>query len=361
MSPSKPSSSVRQRYRYPLAHRDVVFGVGLLVLTVAQASVRYFRLLIGDTSLHPDAELVWRPLAQAVHSGSALYVEPAVDNKPPLFEFLNILVAATDAYTFTFLLAVALVNGLSACLLYHLFVRHRMWRTGAVAATVFVLVVPLVSGHAVNVRSFAVCAFLVALSTRRAAVVGIAMAVAVLFSQYLVFGIPVACWWALCGRPQPASNRRWLKRFFAALACVVAGAYGAVLAVWGWPSFAGSLYWSVGIAGEYFTAYGPSVWVGQRAWRIYTLGILARLWPLLILTAVGARAVIGKHVPTPDRAGARCRQLLSLITGAAGIFGVLLFVRPYETYWLYPLPWFAALSAIGLRIISRRAGLGTLA
>ena len=351
MPSSEPSTQLLQRHGYPTPYREIAFGVVLLVLTVAQASVRYFRLLTGDTMLHPDARLVWQPLARAVRNGAALYVDPAVDNKPPLFEFFNILVAVTDAYAFTFLLCVALANGLSAVLLYHLFVRNGMQRTGVLAATGFVLVVPLVNGHAVNVRSFAVCAFLFALSVRRAELAGTASAVAVLFSQYLVIGVPVVWWWVLHDRTEYVSLRRWMIRFAVPAVGIVAAAYGAVLVIWGWPSFVGSLYWSLGVAEQYFTAYGPSLWVGQRAWRVYTFALVGRLWPFLLLALAGAVAIVTKRATLPDGGGTKHGRLLSLVGGAAGLFGALLFVRPYETYWLYSLPWFAGLAAVGLRTV----------
>lgn len=351
MSPDQPSY-LRSREYAPLDFdRDAAFGICLLVFTVGQASVRYFRILTGAADLHPDARLVWRPLARAVRDGATLYVPPATDNKPPLFEFLNVAVGLTDAYTFTFLLLVALANGVSAVLLYRLFVRHGMWRAGVLAATGFVLVVPVVAGHAINVRSFAVCAFLCALSVRSAELGGTATAVAALFSQYLVLGALVAYWWRGHVRTDERVTSRWLLRFVAAAVATCAVAYGAVLAAWGWPAFVGSLHWSIGSAGRYFTAYGPSVWVGQRAWLIYMADRVRWLWPFLLLVLVGGVAVLAGRVPGPTRtnASSATMEFQRMLVGAGTLFGSLLFVRPYETYWLYALPWFAGLAALGLR------------
>lgn len=334
--------------------RDIAFGVALLVTTLTHASVRYFRLLVGGTSLHPDADIVWQPVARDVLDGAALYLEPATDNKPPLFEFLNVLVASTDAYAFTFLLCVALANGVSAVLLYRLFARRSMRTTGAVAASIFVLALPLVKGHAINARSFAVCAFLAALSLRRPGLRGVAVTAAILCSQYLVFGVPVVLWRGLWVDPRK-SVRTWAVRFAVAGGSLVVAAYGTVLVLWGWPSFVGSVYWSTGLAENYFTAYGPSIWVGQRAWRVYTLELVTRLSPLLVPAVGGAAAVIARRVPTSGRPGDPCGRcdLQRLVLGASVLFGALLFVRPYDTYWLYSLPWLAALAAFGLRTAAR--------
>ncbi|SFG91668.1 hypothetical protein SAMN04488063_3288 [Halopelagius inordinatus] len=335
--------------------RDVVLGVSFLAATLTQASVRYFRLLVGSVDPHPDAALVWRPVAKAVLDGAPLYVEPATDNKPPLFEFLNVLLATTDAYQFAFLSCVALANGLSAVLLYRLFARSSMRTTGAVAAGAFLLALPLVKGHAINVRSFAVCAFFVALTLRRPGLRGAAAAASILFSQYLVFGVPVVVWYGLHRRQQRRSVRTWFVRFAVAGGSLVLVTYGAVLVLWGVPSFVGSVYWSTGLAQNYFTAYGPSVWVGVRAWRVYTLELVTRLSPLLLLSAGGAAAVLARCVPPSKRDGER-RALQRLVLGSACLFGAFLFVRPYDTYWLYSLPWVAALAAFGLRTAADAVG-----
>lgn len=334
---------------------DIAVGVSCLVAALTQASVRYFRLLVGSAELHPDAALVWRPLARAVLDGAPLYVDPATDNKPPLFEFLNVLVATTDAYAFTFLLCVALSNGLVAILLYRLFARRSMRATGAIAAGLFLLALPFVKGHAINVRSLAVCAFFVALSLRRPALRGTAAAASVLLSQYLVFGVPVVVWLGLRRRAETGSPdrsaRAWVGRFAAAGAGLALGIFGAVLALWGWPSLVGSVYWSSGLAQRYFTAYGPSIWVGTRAWTSYTLELLTRLSPLLALSVGGAVAVLARRVPTLERPRLddERRVLGRFVLGSAGLFGALLFVRPYDTYWLYSLPWVSALAALGVR------------
>ncbi len=353
MSPNEPSTQLLPGFDFTSHQRDLGLGIGLLVLTIGEASIRYYRLITGSTTLHPDARLVWRPLARAVHNDAALYVAPATDNKTPLFEFLNLLVAATDAYAFSFLLLVGLANGLSALLLYRLFVRHTMWRTGLLAAIGFVLVVPVIKGHYINVRSFAVCAFLLALSSRRAVCCGTAVAVAALFSQYLIVGFPIICWWILAPRGDRRTDtpRTWLIRFAGAAMTLIAVTYGAVFVIWGWPSFIGSLYWTTGVAEQYFTAYGPSVWIGRRAWWKYTLALTTRLWPLLVLAAAGTIAVVTRRVPIgePSERGNSRSQLLTLIVGTTGLFSAFLLVRPYHTYWLYPLPWLVASAALAVR------------
>jgi hypothetical protein len=225
---------------------------------------------------------------------------------------------------------------------------------GALAAAGFVVAVPLVSGHAINVRSFAVCAFLFALSVRRAELCGTATAIGILFSQYLVLGIPIVWWWALRAQTQRRLQWRWVLRYVAAGIGVALVSYGSVLVIWGWPSFLGSLYWSIGVAEQYFTAYGPSVWIGQRAWTIYTVRLVSQLWPLLVLAVVGGVAVGTGRVPStvPFHTDRSQGALFRLSSGSAVLFGGLLLVRPYDTYWMYSLPWLAVLAATGIRAIA---------
>lgn len=319
---------------------EVTFAVGLLSLSLIIASIRYFRLLVGSTEIHPDARLSWRPLATAVLDGVPLYLPPATDNKPPLFEFVNILVMETGSYVFVFLVLVSLLNGLSAVLLFRFFAQQDRRAVGAVAAAVFLVAVPVVRGHSINVRSFAVCGFLAALCLSRPSHRGGALAAGALCSQYLVFGVPFVVYDSLLsGRSLQTS----LRGIVAAGVAVVAATYGALLAVWGWPSLRASLYWSAGVAGEYFTAYGPSVWIGERAWVTYTSSMLGRTWPLLVVAAVGA-VVLGSRLV---RGEASYEERFTL--GATFVFGSLLLVRPYTTYWMYSLPWIAALAAFGIQ------------
>jgi len=78
---------------------------------------RLARRSTGAVSLHPDVRLVWYELAHAVASGTPLYTGVAVDNKPPLFELLNVGAYLTGEYVLTLVLLVGLANGLGAVFL----------------------------------------------------------------------------------------------------------------------------------------------------------------------------------------------------------------------------------------------------
>ncbi|WP_227377285.1 hypothetical protein [Haladaptatus halobius] len=110
--------------KYPLlrASNRRLVDLALLGIGCSEALVRYLRILTAQTSPHPDMTTMWRPVAEAVLAGAPPYLTAPVDNKPPLFEYLNLAVAATNRYLVVFLLLVGLANGAVAYLL---------WRTHA--------------------------------------------------------------------------------------------------------------------------------------------------------------------------------------------------------------------------------------
>lgn len=113
----------------------------LAVLCFGKAAVRYVQ--VGSPEdLFFDAREVWYPLSQAVLAGERLYVD-VPDNKPPLFQFLNLGVAATDAYVPTFLFLLGLANLATAVLVYRWYASHDDPGVDVLAAFLLVLALPV--------------------------------------------------------------------------------------------------------------------------------------------------------------------------------------------------------------------------
>lgn len=194
-------------------------------------------------------------------------------------------------------------------------------------------------GTVVNVRSLAVAALLFALATCSSLTRGAGVACAVLCSQHAVFVLPVV---AYDGYVRAGRSRPWLARFVATGTLVTTLAYGTVLAVWGWPSLVGSVRVTVGTTAPYLLSYGPSVFVSTGTWWRYTLRMHLQLWVVLALAVWGLGRVLLAVRGYPDRWGTP-HLLVALLVSSS----LPLVVRPFVTYWVYPLPAIAVLAAFG--------------
>ncbi|WP_227356789.1 hypothetical protein [Haladaptatus salinisoli] len=332
-----PSLSASNRGPVALA----LLGVGCF-----EALVRYLEILTTSASPHPDVTTTWRPVAEAVLAGTPLYLTASVDNKPPLFEYLNLAVAATNRYLGVFLLLVGLANGTVAYLLWRVHAESGRSVVGLAGGVLFLAAVPLVNGHAVNARSFTLVGMLLALRLRRATC-GLAVASAGLLSQYGALAAPAV----LCDRlasdaaeRRPPGRLRWGVRFVGVAVAAAAVGYASVFLVWGEAAFAASLDRTLWASRRYVFEWTPSLWNGTETWAALHRRTALTLWHLLSLAAVGVLVVVrrgfgvGRGRWSPER-----RTFVF-----AASFCLPLFVRPFPTYWVYLLPWLATLSAVGL-------------
>jgi hypothetical protein len=329
------------RYRLPdRVPPDAVFALLLVNAGLLAGVARLLRLSAGRATVHPDVRLVWRPLARAVAGGTPLYTAGAMDNKPPLFEFLNVLAYLSESYLVVLTLAVGLANGVAAACIWRACAVRGHARVGGLGALLFVWTLPLVDGAAVNVRSFAVAGLLLALVSRHPVARGLGVGCALCVSQHAVFAAPVV---AYDGYRVADRSPVWVGRFLAALSATFLLAFGAVFAVWGAPSLAGAVHATVGTAGPYLLAYGPSAWVSTATWTLVTVRMHLRLWALLAFALWGAWLVRRRVA----RAGTWGPAHLGLALVVA--LSLPLAVRPFVTYWVYPLPVVSVLAAVGIR------------
>jgi hypothetical protein len=317
-----------------------------LVVGVLQTMNRYLRIQLGSQTPHTDVRCCWRPLSEAVLAGTPLYVEPAVDNKPPLFELLNVAVAATGAYLLVFFLLVGTVNAAVGLLLWRICTQRDAPRVGLLAGGLFLVSVPLAGGEVINVRSFAIAGILLALSVRHPVARGAAVAAGGLFSQHAVFAVPALAYdrYRELDRPEGV---RWVGVFALSGLGVVAGAFTVVYAVWGWASLEGAVYWTFLVAEQYTTNPTVPSLVGDTSeWlrSLYRFG----LRHLLVLVPAG----VGVWVTVTDDGAARTRHSTAVPVVTAALLAVSmtipLFIRAYRAYWLYPLPFLALLAGVGI-------------
>jgi hypothetical protein len=319
----------------------------LLTLGCAQATVRYLRLAVGYADPHPDVRTTWEPVAQAVLSGTPLYLGDAIDNKPPLFEYLNVAVALSDAYLANFLLLVGVANACVGVLLWRLAVRDGRPLVGVYAGLVYVVAAPLALGDAVNVRTFSLVFVLAAVLARRASVSGGLVGGAVLISQYALLALPGSCYCRLRSE-RTGDAIRWVVRSGLVFAGVLTAGFVSVSLIWGPTAFVASIRWSVLSAERYVIEWGPSLWTRSGVWLSMHVATATRLVVVLVLASVGSLSV-GRRLRRGTALTGDMRTLCF-----AALFCVPLVVRSFPTYWLYPLPWFSMLAVDGLVTIHDR-------
>ncbi|MFC7080753.1 hypothetical protein [Halorussus caseinilyticus] len=323
-----------------------------LVVSLANAAARYGHVAFGDATLDKDAEHSYRPLAEAVNSGTPLYFDGAATNKPPGFLLADVAIESLgDLYLPVFLLAVGLCNFGGAYLLYR-YVSRADWRVGVAAGGIHLLALYPVSGYYINVRSFAVLFLLGSLLASRPSVRGVLFAAAGLFTQYVVFLLPLVAY------PVVARSRfdaRRVAAFCAGGVGVTALAWAAVFGIWGQESLLAGLNWTYGLPTGVETepAWGDRTGVGggtepasylARSWLVAR----PRLWfarfglhsapivPVLFGAVLGVTHTL-RTERTPFRLG---------LVAAAALAALPFLVRTLIDYWILPLPFLSALAAL---------------
>ncbi len=318
---------------------------GFLLLGILETLNRYVRILSGWQQPHVDVRCCWRPLAEAVLAGKPIYVRPAVDNKPPLFELLNVAVAATGRYLLVFFVLIGIVNALSAILLWRICAERNASRVGLMAGLLFLTSVPATGGTVINVRSFAIAGVLLALWLDHPLARGMTIAAAGMFSQHAVFAIPVLAYDGLRYLERD-DWAEWLGKFAVGGLGVVAVSFGVVYLVWGPTSFQGALYWSFGAAKKYTTNPVVPSLIGDTS---HWLAALYRSTIKHLFLLVPAAVVV--HQLITDRGSKRILRSTNAPVVTASLLAVSmtipLFVRAYRAYWLYPLPFLALLASVG--------------
>lgn len=322
-------------------HRIVL--VVISVLAFVQALFHYLRAIIGRPDLFYDAAEVWQPAAEAVLNGEALYVGAAADNKPPMFEFLNVLVGATGEYILVFHVLVGLANAVTATLIYRWLARDGHATAGILAALLFISTLPVINGTIINVRSFALVFLFGALLVRGPVRRGVLIAIAALFSQFAVFAIPVLIYESV---RNPATNSwQWSGRFLAAGLVTAVTAYAIVGLVWGGESLTNAIQMSL-FVGNYVTEKAPlSLWL-QPVESAQALGeVSIRIGYVLLPAAVMCVFMLLKRLRSTDT------PTLAAFLSISFLATFLVKVHPY--YWMFPIAFLAPLAALLIVRVAR--------
>lgn len=297
----------------------------------------------GQTQFFIDARGVWKPLGENVlRNGAPLYGINQWDNKPPVWQFLNLAVTASGFYYLVFYSLVGLAHGIGAYLLFVWVRSYENRRIGLVSALLFLGSVPAVFAARINPRPFAEVLILIAVitSTRSGVVSGATLAVATNLSQFSVLATPVVLWHGTRGESRDNQIRYILKFGGAALAVGVL-AFAPVAIVWGTDALVYAIQYSVLSIGSYGST--SSVVVSP----LYTIsGHVAhftRIYYLIFPAIVGILSFF--------RSDRQWTDILGQSILYSAVLLLPLFVRPGGIYLYPPLPFIAVLATIGLQDI----------
>lgn len=317
---------------------------------------RYSDLTWGNALPNPDVTRMFLPIAEGVATGGRLYGAGLADNKPPAWQLLNIAAYESGYYTLALLLCVGLANGLTAVLLWYWLARTAISPIPVFASVLFLLLLPLVGGHHINSRPFALLFLLGSFAAITPTKRGVAVAVAALFNAYAAVFVPVFLWltWRdnRSSAPVGAAARYLASGAFSALAL-----FGVIGILWGIQSVWAALAWSYGLpltdgattaavhpAAELPHSYLSSTWLISHPirWLSYggTVGLQLAVVFVLALVGLVHRSLLGSD------------DLSRIVPVALGASILPLFFRTYEQYWILPLPFLATFAALGIVILS---------
>jgi hypothetical protein len=326
------------------------FSIGLLVLLlfgISQGVYRYLLIRFGNHELSWDAQNWWIPVSEAVFSGTPLYVGAAMDNKPPLFQFLNLAVASTGYYNFVFLFLIGLTTGFVALLLAMWIQRIRDKTAGLLAGLLFLSCVPAAGGFIINVRTFGVAALLVALLLQGPIKKGVAIAVGGLFTQFIIFAIPVVVYHNFCQNSNDFF-KSWFLKFSSAGLSIVAISYAVVGLIWGVESLFAGIVQSFIIGPLYAVAtespLGMTTGGEQYAPLTNPLFYSSELIDVIIrIPHVLIPAYLLIRTQIIDEKNWSTKKLL---IGLSFVLLLPLLVRGFRTNWIYSLPFLSGMAGI---------------
>lgn len=328
----------------------------MLGLSMLWELIRFVLLSTTGSRIADDAFLVWRPLASAVQSGTPLYLAEAVDNKPPLWLFQQVLSGASPDYVVTNLVLIGLANWGIAVAIWYLVDRRLQTsespNIGLLAALLFLLAAP-VMGVAISNKNAGVLFVLLAVTQSGPYRTGGSLGIAGLFAQQAIFATPVVAW--IAGRRAESGWSSWVGRFIVGGLAVVALGFLGVAAIWGPTSAIRGLQLTAGLVtprsgtGTYFLGglgREQSLLVNPAQWGYSMYVVVQSIYFLLVPALVGL-------VSTSDERGAGEDVVRREFALLGGFLGLSLLIRPFRNYWVLLLPSLAVLAALGYSVILR--------
>jgi hypothetical protein len=288
---------------------------------------------------------VWREFAQSVLSGGEIYVAYP-DNKPPLWQLLNVFAEWTGEYSLVMLSLVGVGNALVVMVLFYLFYCEGKYTAAVIAAAgCLLIIVPYVPWT--NNKSLATALLLLATLSGSAVRGGALLGLSVSIAQQTLLGLPAVVWYQY--RRGAWSGRDTLHWCITGVMVFAAG-YTLVGIVWGWASVVAAVDQTIfavvgyGTGTSQFETTGGAFGETLVWWRRLTKRALKRKF-ILLLAGVGVASVVTNW---------KRRSLIEQFWTVYLIsFAPIFLLRAYRHYWVLLAAGFGACFAVGVQSLYR--------
>lgn len=310
------------------------------VFAVLWASVRFLQIRYSDQDLLHDAGTIWLPLAENIFKGGQLYGE-LPDNKPPLFQFVNLVTYGSGEYVLFMLLLVGLANGIIILLTGYHFRRKSRPGTAVIAAIAcFLLIAPL--GTIVNNKSLGTAILLSATLTASPITIGFLFAGAIGMAQQLIIALPAVIWYQTKRHELTMSD---IKLTITITFVGLTVQYLAVWALWGWNSLVAGIEQTIFVVFDYSLASSQfqtngGVLSSPTLWLRRISDVMLSHSLIFSIATVGLISIILSWNRRTD-----VDRFWTLFT--ISLLPVLL-IRAYRHYWILLAAGIGALFAIGV-------------
>jgi len=326
--------------RYDRLTSVVIVGVAMI-----QMFFIYFQKYVRNIQ-EPAGNVVevWHPFAKEVLAGGQLYLAHW-DNKPPLFQFVNLFAEFTGSYYLTFYGLLGLVNGLGVLLLWKVVEKYTTSGIGLIAAFLWLSMLPTVSTQ-IDPRQFALLFILTSLTVDSPFLAGLSIATGGLFSQFTAFAIPGVLLIRLGTShdfDDATSSLNHIAVFGIGAGLMVLSTYLSVALLWSTEAMITAIEYTIFDSGSYVDQYnerGLSLFGDPIAWVYKEYRLLSERYLEMGGFLIGTLAIL--------QGGARIDRTVGY--GFVGIaIGLLLqtIVRTAPIYGVLWIPFTLVLAAIG--------------
>lgn len=236
----------------------VIAGIAILRMAIRTLDYQY-----GRRPIQVNSKNAWWPIAQEVFAGGRLYLSHW-DNKPPLWQFFNLLVARLTwwditVYAVVFWGLIAIAMTLTALLIWEFLDREGYAAAGLIAGLLTVLITSRAIEY-IDPRPFANVLIIYAFYTRSDAKSGLSISAAGLLTQFSVLAIPPLLAYRIWH--YDGEWRRTAVTFCSAGIALVAVSFLAVGAIWGLDAM---------VTGWRYSMFPLSDYVGRYTERGYSI------------------------------------------------------------------------------------------
>lgn len=319
----------------------IIISVAVL-LTARQAHI----ILTTGETIAGNVRHIWYPFARHVLGGGVPYVG-FWDNKPPVFQLVNVIAATTGslpAYIMVFYLLIGLANGVTAVGLWELTSRYQHRTVGLLAAILYVLLIPEV-GYQIDPRQLANALVLVAFLVPSPVTAGVATALAGLTTQYAVLLIPAIALFHLARRDGDRQTIiHWLIIYAGTGLAVVGAVFAVIGLLWGPAAALGGFEMTFLRVGNYSRRMGSFNFEVLVNPFQFTLTVL---WPAVNSILLQFAALLGIAACLWNTYQHRDPVYLAPVLGFYGAAAAL-FIRSAGIYYVLILPFALFLAILGL-------------